>query len=73
MTYGTLCHAIGHQVLPTITLPREVEDLCRGDRFFEHVSPLTYVIYLSPKKSYAQDLFKCYGYLAMKYNVSYEN
>ena len=27
VTYRTLCHTIGHQVLPTQALPREVEDL----------------------------------------------
>ena len=49
MTYRMLCHAIGHQVLPTQPLPREVEDFPRGDRYFKHVPPPTYLIYLSPK------------------------
>ena len=48
VTYRTLCHAIGHQVLPTQPLPREVEDFPRGDKYFKHVPP-TYLIYFSPK------------------------
>ena len=52
VTYGTLCHAIGHQVLHTQPLPREVEDFPRGDRYFKHVPLLTYLIYLSPKDLY---------------------
>ena len=51
-------------------LPREVENFPRGDRHFKHVPPLTYLIYLSPKELYIC-LFKRYGCLAMKYNVSY--
>ena len=51
-------------------LPREAEDFPRGDRRFKHVPPLTYLIYLSPKVLYVLGLFKRYGYLAMKYNVS---
>ena len=53
-------------------LPREAEDFHRGDRHFKHVPPLTYLIYLSAKELYVLGLFKRYGYLAMKYNVSYE-
>ena len=49
VTYRTLCHAIGHQVLPTQPLPREVEDFPRGDKYFKHVPPPTYLIYFSPK------------------------
>ena len=49
VTYRTLCHAIGHQVLPTQLLPREVEDFPRGDKYFKHVPPPTYLIYFSPK------------------------
>ena len=49
VTYRTLCHAIGHQVLPTQPLPREVEDFPRGDKYFKHVSPPTYLIYFLPK------------------------
>ena len=33
-------------------LPREAEDLPRGERHFKHVLPLTYLIYLSPKELY---------------------
>ena len=57
---------------PTQPLHREAEDFPRGDKHFKHVSPLTYLIYLSPKELYVLGLFKRYGYLAMKYNVSYE-
>ena len=53
-------------------LPREAEDFLRGDRYFKHVPPLTYLIYLSPKELYVVGLFKRNSYLAMKYNVSYE-
>ena len=49
VTYRTLCHTIGHQVLPTQPLPREVEDFPRGDKHFKHVPPPTYLIYFSPK------------------------
>ena len=53
-------------------LPREAKDFLRGDRYFKHVPPLTYLIYLSPKELYVVGLFKRNSYLAMKYNVSYE-
>ena len=53
-------------------LPREAEDSPRGDRHFKHVPPPTYLIYLSQKELYVLGLFKSCGYLAMKYNVSYE-
>ena len=72
VTYRTLCLAIGHQVLPTQPLRKEAEDFPRGYRHFKHVPPLIYLIYLSPKELYVLDLFKRYGYLAMKHNVSYE-
>ena len=52
VTYRTLCYAIGHQVLPTQPLPREVEDFPRGDKYFKHVPPPTYLIYFSPKGLY---------------------
>ena len=52
VTYRTLCHAIGHQVLPTQPLPREVEDFPRGDKYFKHVPPPAYLIYFSPKGVY---------------------
>ena len=61
VTYETLCHAIGRQVLPTQPLPREAEDLPRGDRHFKHVPPLTYLICLSPKELYMVGLFKPYS------------
>ena len=40
MTYGTPCHSIGHQVLPTQPLE---EDFPSGNRYFRHVSLLTYL------------------------------
>ena len=49
VTYRTPCHAIGHQVLPTQPMSREAEDFPRGDKYFKHVPPLTYLIYFSPK------------------------
>ena len=52
MTYETLCYAIGHPVLPTKLLSREVEDFARGDRHFKHVPPPTYLTCLSPKDLY---------------------
>ena len=52
VTYRTLYHAIGHQVLPTQPLPREVEDFRMDDKHFKHVPPPTYLIYLSPKGVY---------------------
>ena len=62
VTYETLCHAIGHEVLPTQHLPREAEDFPRDDRYFKHVPPLTYLISLSPKELYMAGLFKPYSY-----------
>ena len=52
VTYRTLCHAIGHQVLSTQPLPREVEVFPRVDKHFKHVPPPTYLIYFSPKSVY---------------------
>ena len=52
VTYRTLCQVIGHQVLPTQPLPREVEDFPRGDKYFKHVPPPTYLTYFSPKGVY---------------------
>ena len=49
VTYRTLCHAIGHQVLPTQPLPMEVENFPRCDKYFKHVPPPTYLIYFSLK------------------------
>ena len=66
-----LCEVMPRQRSLTL-LPREEEDFHRGDRHFKHVPPLTYLICLSPKVLLTLDLFKRYGYLAMKYNVSYE-
>ena len=47
-TYGTLCHAIGHQVLPTQPLPREAKDFPRGDNHSKHNPLLTYLAWLQP-------------------------
>ena len=49
VTYRMLCHATGHQVLPNQPLPKEVEDFPRGDKYFKHMPPPTYLIYFSPK------------------------
>ena len=53
-------------------LPKEAEDFPWGDRRFKHVPPLTCLICLSPKEFYMLGLSMRYGYLAMKYNVSYK-
>ena len=37
VTYRTLCHTIGHQVLPTQPFPREAEDIPKGGKCFNHV------------------------------------
>ena len=62
VTYGTQCHARGHQVLSeppgiltgplprqrSLTLiPREAEDFSRGDKHFKNVPSPAYLIYLS--------------------------
>ena len=36
----------------TQLLPRQVEDFPKGDKYFKHVHPLTYLIYFSPKVEY---------------------
>ena len=41
VTYGTLCHAIGHQVLPTQPLPRETEVFPRGGKYFNRTPLFT--------------------------------
>ena len=41
VTYGTLCHAISHQVLPNRPLTREAEISPRSDKCFNHVPLLT--------------------------------
>ena len=50
VTYRALCRAIDHQVLPAQPSPMEVEDFPRGDKYFKHMPPLTYLIYFSPKR-----------------------
>ena len=47
VNYGTLCHAIGLQVLPTQPLPREAEDLPKGGKYFNYVPLLTANLLLS--------------------------
>ena len=44
VTYRTLCHAIGHQVLPTQPLLREAEDFPTGDNHSKHMPLLTYLV-----------------------------
>ena len=41
MTYGTLCHVIGQQVLPTQLLPRETEDFPIRGNYFNHLPLFT--------------------------------
>ena len=50
---------------PTL-ITREAEDFPRVDRHFKHVSPLTYLIYLSPKELYMVGLFKPYSCLDLR-------
>ena len=57
---------------PLTLLPGEVEDFSRCDRHFKHVPPFIYLIYLSSKELYVLGPSKRFGYLAMKYYVSYE-
>ena len=52
VTYRTPCHASDHHLLPNQPLPREAEDFPRGEKYFKHVSLLTYLIYFSPKGVY---------------------
>ena len=84
VTYRTLCHTIGHQMLPTRCSPL----LPRAAPMWwltEHCTPLiiryigvkhvplpAYLTYLSPKKLHILDLFKCYIYQTMNYNASYK-
>ena len=46
VTYETLCHAIGHRVLPTQPLSREAEDFPRGGNHSKHMPLLTYLAWL---------------------------
>ena len=52
ITYRTPCHSIGHQMLPTQTLPREAEDFPRGGNHSKHVSLLTYLARLQPSNNH---------------------
>ena len=47
VTYGTPCHARGHS-----HSPKEAKDLPRGEKYFRHMPPPTYLIYFSPKGLY---------------------
>ena len=49
MTYRTLYHSIDHQVLPTQPLPKEAEDILRGDRYLSYVYLFTCLIYFSSR------------------------
>ena len=55
--------------LTLFTLPKEAEDFLRGDRYFKHVPPPTYLIYLSPKDLYTVDLFYALWLLEFVKNV----
>ena len=46
VTYGTPCCSIGHQVLPTQSLPREAEDFSRGSKYPKHVPLPAHLDYL---------------------------
>ena len=48
VTYRALCYTIGHQVLPTQTLPREAEDFPRSENHSKYVSLPTYLAWLQP-------------------------
>ena len=49
VTYETTCHAIGHQVLPTQPLPREMEAFPRGGSYPKNVPRPTYLASLQPE------------------------
>ena len=38
--------------MPEQFSPRQVEDFPKGDKYFKHMRPLTYVIYFTPKGEY---------------------
>ena len=46
--YGTLCHAIGQQVLPSQSLPMEAEDFPRGGNNSKQVPLPEYLAWLHP-------------------------
>ena len=56
VTYRTLCHSIGRQVLPTQPLPKEAQDFPRRNKHFKHVALVTSLIYFSPKGVYMAGL-----------------
>ena len=47
VTYGTPCHARGHS-----HSPMEAKDFPRGEKYFRHMPPPTYLIYFPPKGLY---------------------
>ena len=48
VTYGTSCHAIGHQVLLTQSLFSKAEDFPRAGNHSKHMPLLTYLVWLQP-------------------------
>ena len=52
VTHRTTCHASGHLMLPTHSLPRKAEDFPRGDKHPKHMYLLTYLICFSQKGYY---------------------
>ena len=48
VTYRMSCHASGHLMLPTLSLPREAEDFPRGDKHLKHEPLLSYLSSLQP-------------------------
>ena len=48
VTYGMLCHSIGHQMLVNQPLPRETEDSPKEDKHPKHVPLFTYLVWFQP-------------------------
>ena len=46
VTYRVPCHVSGHQMLPTLPLPRGVDNFPRGGKYSKHVLLLTYLAWL---------------------------
>ena len=61
VTYGTLCHAIGHHVLPNQHLPREAEVFLRDCKYSNNVPLPTWLIYFLPR--FFLCVRGCYGVL----------
>ena len=55
MIYGTLCPAIGHQMLVTQPLPREAEDFPKGKQVFQPCASAHVANLLLTKRYYIVD------------------